>query len=58
MRNLILLLALLISALATNAQNYTISGYITDETDGETLMVHLLTKSQRVMPPTTSFTTQ
>ena len=38
MRNLILLLALLISALATNAQNYTISGYITDETDGETLI--------------------
>lgn len=38
MKNLILLLALLISALTTNAQNYTISGYITDETDGETLI--------------------
>lgn len=32
------LLFILIIAAATNAQNYTISGYITDEADGETLI--------------------
>ena len=34
----ILLLLLLTFAVTTNAQNYTISGYITDEDDGETLI--------------------